>query len=227
MPSAKNSSKLQQRRVDAYVPTLLQGILDDKRIVTFRRGQTIFSQGDNADAIFFIKTGRVKLTVKSANTGQTAVLALLGPRDLLGEGCLVGQPRRANTATSLKPSTLFRVEKAPMRRALLKQPDLSEKFILALLLRNIALQQGLCDEIFNHSEKRLARVLLKLARLSTHTGATDAKVEVPSHETLAKMVGATSAQIAYIMRKFRKLGLIEYNGELTVKTGLLTNLLLE
>ena len=227
MPSAKNSSKRQQGRGDTYVPRLLQGILNDKRIVTFRRGQTIFSQGDNADAIFFIKTGQVRLTVISAKTGQKAVLALLGPRDLLGEGCLVGQSLRANTATSLKPSTLFRVEKAPMRRALFKQPELSEKFVLSLLLRNIALQQGICDQLFNHSEKRLARVLLKLARLSTHTRVTDAKVEVPSHKTLAKMVGTTSAQIAYFMRKFRKLGVIDYHGELTIKTGLLINLVLD
>jgi CRP/FNR family transcriptional regulator, cyclic AMP receptor protein len=227
MPSAKNSSTLQQGKVDAYVPTLAQGILNDKCIVTFRRGQTIFSQGDNADAIFFIKSGQVRLTVISAKTGQKAVLALLGPRDLLGEGCLVGQSLRANTATSLKPSTLFRVEKAPMRRALLKQPELSEKFILSLLLRNVALQQGLCDQLLNHSEKRLARILLKLARLSTHTRATDAKVEVPSHKTLAKMVGTTSVQIAYLMRKFRKLGLIGFNGELVIKTGLLINLVLD
>ena len=227
MPSAKNSSELQQRKVDACVPPLLQGILNDKCIVPFRRGQTIFSQGDNADAIFFIKTGQVKLTVISAKTGQKAVLALLGPRDLLGEGCLVGQSRRANTATSLKPSILFRVEKAPMRHALRKQPGLSEKFIVSLLLRNIALQQGICDQLFNHSEKRLARVLLKLARLSTHTRVTDTKVEVPSHKTLAKMVGTTSVQIAYLMRKFRKLGLIDYNGGLTIKTGLLTNLVLD
>jgi CRP/FNR family transcriptional regulator, cyclic AMP receptor protein len=227
MPSAKNSPKLQQGKVDAYVPTMLEGISNDKSILTVRRGQTIFSQGDNADAVFFIKTGQVKLTVISAKTGQKAVLALLGPLGLLGEGCLVGQSRRANTATSVKPSTLFRVAKAPMRRALLKRPELSEKFIRSLLLRNIALQRGICDQLLNHSEKRLARVLLKLTRLSTQTRLRDAKVQVPSHKALAKMVGTTSVQIAYLMRKFRKLGLIAYNGELTIKTGLLTNLVLD
>jgi CRP-like cAMP-binding protein len=114
-----------------------------------------------------------------------------------------------------------------MRRALLKQPELSEKFMVSLLLRNNALQQGICDQLFNHSEKRLARILLKLARLSTHTRVTDANVEVPSHKTLANMVGTTSVQIAYLMRKFRKLGLIDYNGGLTIKTGPLTNLVLD
>jgi len=225
MSSPRPKTKPEPPQIDSYVTTLLQGIAKGKSIVNYPKGQKIFSQGDEADAIFFVETGHIKLTVVST-AGQEAVLALLGVRDFLGEGCMVGQTRRANSATALKLSTLFRVEKLAMLRALHEQPELSEKFISALLTRNINLEEDLCDQLFNHSEKRLARVLLKLARLREHELVPDAKLPVPSHETLAEMVGTTRARITHFMNKFRKLGLIDYNGELTVRTELLTDLVL-
>ncbi len=131
-----------------------------------------------------------------------------------------------STATTLEASTLFRVEKQAMLRALHDQAELSEKFMGSLLARNIDLEEDLCDQLFNHSEKRLARVLLKLARLSEHGTMRDAEVPALSNETLAEMVGTTRSRINYFMNKFRKMGLIDYNGSLTVRTELLTDLVL-
>jgi len=154
------------------------------------------------------------------------VLGILGVHDFFGEGCLVGQPLRISTATVLEASTLFRVEKRAMLQALSNQPRLSEKFIASLLVRNINLEEDLCDQLFNHSEKRLARVLLKLARLRQHDSMPDAGLPLLSHETLAEMVGTTRSRITYFMNKFRKMGLIDYNGDLLVRTELLTDIVL-
>ena len=189
------------------------------------KGKKIFSQGDRADAIYFVQNGRVKITVVSS-AGKEAVLAMLGPHDFFGEGTLVGQSLRMSTATTLEPTTLFRVEKPAMLRALHAQPDLSERFMASLLKRNIDLEEDLCDQLFNHSEKRLARVLLKLTRLREHGPVADVTVPTLSHETLAEMVGTTRARITHFMNKFRKMGLIEYNGHLIVRTELLTDVVL-
>ena len=151
---------------------------------------------------------------------------MLGPHNFLGEGALVGQSLRISTATVLEPSILYRIEKLAMARALHEQAELAEKFIAALLARNIDLEEDLCDQLFNHSEKRLARVLLKLARLREHDVALDASIPVLSHETLAEMVGTTRSRITHFMNKFRTMGLIEYNGELRIRTELLTDLVL-
>jgi CRP/FNR family transcriptional regulator, cyclic AMP receptor protein len=210
---------------DPYVTDLLENISTGKRILNFRKGEKIFSQGDRADAIYFIQAGKVKITVLSAG-GKEAVIAILGPRNFLGEGALVGQTRRVSMATVLEPSTLFRVETVAMTQALHQQTLLSEKFIAALLVRNIDLEEDLCDQIFNQSEKRLARVLLKLARLRQHDLARDARIPMLSHETLAEMVGTTRSRITHFMNKFRKMGLIDYNGDLTVRTELLTDVVL-
>ncbi len=160
--------------------------------------------------------------------GKEAVIAVLGPDHFIGEGALVGQSLRISTATALEPSGVFRVEKRAMASALLEQAELSEKFIAALLVRNIDLEEDLCDQLFNHSEKRLARVLLKLARLREPDIAADAKIKVPnlSHETLAEMVGTTRSRISYFMNKFRRMGFIDYNGELVVRPELLTDVVL-
>jgi CRP/FNR family transcriptional regulator, cyclic AMP receptor protein len=138
----------------------------------------------------------------------------------------VGQTLRVSTATAMDAAVIFRIEKQTMGHALLEQPELSEKFIAALLARNIDLEEDLCDQLFNHSEKRLARVLLKLARLPQHASAEDARMPMLSHETLAEMVGTTRSRITHFMNKFRTMGLIDYNGELTVRTELLTDLVL-
>jgi CRP/FNR family transcriptional regulator, cyclic AMP receptor protein len=211
--------------VDPYVATLLEGITVGKRELTFRKDEKIFRQGEPADSVYFIQTGRIKITVISG-AGKEGLLAMPGPREFFGEGSLVKQSLRVSTAETLEPSTVFRIEKRAMIRALHHQPALSEKFMASLLTRNIDLEEDLCDQLFNHSEKRLARVLLKLARLREHDVVLDASVPVLSHETLAEMVGTTRSRITHFMNKFRTMGLIEYNGELTIRTELLTDLVL-
>jgi CRP/FNR family cyclic AMP-dependent transcriptional regulator len=210
---------------DPYVTNLLGKISEGKHVLNLLKGEKVFSQGDRADALFFIQTGKVKMSVVSP-AGKEAVVTVLGGHNFLGEGALVGQSLRISTATVLEPSVIFRIERLAMVQALHEQPELSEKFIAALLVRNIDLEGDLCDQLFNHSEKRLARVLLKLARLREHDVAPDAKVPMLSHEILAEMVGTTRSRITHFMNKFRTMGLIDYNGELTVRTELLTDLVL-
>jgi len=224
MPRLKRV-KTTELPVDPYVTRLFENIAEGKRVVTCRKGETIYSQGNPADAIFLIQSGRVKMTVVSA-TGREAVTGILGTHSFLGEGALVGQTLRVSTATAMEPAVLIRIEKHVMGKALLEQSELSEKFIAALLVRNIDLEEDLCDQLFNHSEKRLARVLLKLARLPQHESVMDGRLPMLSHETLAEMVGTTRSRITHFMNKFRKLGLIDYNGELTVRTEMLTDLVL-
>jgi CRP/FNR family cyclic AMP-dependent transcriptional regulator len=211
---------------DPYVTDLLGNIQSGKTILQFRKDETVFSQGDPAESIYFIQTGEVKIAVVSAG-GKEAVLAMLGPHGFVGEGCLVGQTHRVSTATAIQPSTLFRVERAAMLRALHAEPELSEKFTAALLIRNIDLEEDLCDQLFNHSEKRLARVLLKLARFGKDDMIPAANMQPISHQALAEMVGTTRSRITHFMNKFRNLGLIDYNTErITVRTELLTDVVL-
>jgi CRP-like cAMP-binding protein len=190
--------------------TILGKISEGKHVMSVRKGETIFSQGDSADAIYFVQTGRVKVSALSS-AGKEAVLAVVGPHGFFGEECLVDESLRMSSATTLEPSKVFQVEKRTMLRALHAQPDLSERFIAFLLKRNIDLEEDLCDQLFNPSEKRLARVLLKLVRLREYEGATDATIPRFSHETLAEMVGTTRSRITHFMNKFRKMKLIEYN----------------
>jgi len=225
LPNLKKPASRSKMTVDSYVGALLRGITAGKSVINVEKGARVFSQGAKTDAIYFIETGKVKISVISTG-GKEAVLVILGPHDFLGEGCLVGQPLRISTATALEASMLFRVEKRAMLLALSNQPKLSEKFIGSLLVRNIDLEEDLCDQLFNHSEKRLARVLLKLSRLREHDSLPDAKIPLLSHETLAEMVGTTRARITFFMNKFRKLGLIDYNGDLTVRVELLTDVVL-
>jgi CRP/FNR family cyclic AMP-dependent transcriptional regulator len=225
MPANTKTSKRNNPSPDPYVATLLGRVSEGKHVMSVPKGKKIFSQGDRADAIYFIQSGRVKITVVSS-AGKEAVLAMLGPHDFFGEGALVGQSLRMSTATTLEATTLFQVEKRAMLRAFHDQPELSEKFMASLLARNIDLEEDLCDQLFNHSEKRLARVLLKLARLREQGVVPDATIPTLSHETLAEMVGTTRSRITHFMNKFRKMGLIDYNGGLSVRTELLTDLVL-
>lgn len=225
MTRAAKAAIATSTRTDLYVATLLEKIRDGKDELNFQKGEKIFSQGDRADSIYFIQAGRVKITVVSTG-GKEAVLAMLGPHDFFGEGSLVGHSLRMSTARTLEASTVFRIASRSMVQALHEQSELSEKFVGLLLARNIDLEEDLCDQLFNHSEKRLARVLLKLARLREHSVLTDASIPALSHETLAEMVGTTRSRITHFMNKFRAMGLIDYNGELTVKTELLTDLVL-
>ena len=224
-PIKSKKSGLPKSNIDPYLADLLENIHEGKTLLRLEKKTRIFSQGEAADGLYFIQTGKVKITVVSAH-GKEAVLAMLGPRAFLGEGCLVGHTLRLGTATTIQSSTLIRIEKGAMLRALHAQPELSEKFTAALLSRNIDLEADLCDQLFNHSEKRLARVLLKLARFSLTDAKPASKMPRMSHETLAEMVGTTRSRVTHFMNKFRKLGLIDYNGEITVRSELLTDIVL-
>jgi CRP-like cAMP-binding protein len=190
-----------------------------RRITRFTRGAAVFSQGDAATDVFYLQQGSIKLSVLS-RTGKEAVVAILGPGDFFGEGCLAGQPRRMATAHVLTPGTVLVVEKAEMLDLLHGQPELADRFLSHMLARNIRIEEDLIDQLFNSSEKRLARALLLLARYGTE----DKPLRVPklSQETLAEMVGTTRSRINFFMNKFRDLGFIEYNGELKVNRSLLT-----
>jgi CRP-like cAMP-binding protein len=216
---------------DPYLTTLLANISEGKHVMSVRKGETIFSQGDRADAIYFVQTGIVKVSVLSY-AGKEGVLAMLGPHSFFGEDSMVGQSPRMTTATAIEPSTVLQVEKRAMLRALHAQPDLSERFMAFLLQRNMDLEEDLCDQLFNQSEKRLARVLLKLARLREYDEVSDARISTLSHEIMAEMVGTTRSRITLFMNKFRKMGLIEYNGHardsgFVVRTDRLTDLVLQ
>jgi CRP-like cAMP-binding protein len=182
-----------------------------KTIVTYGRDEVIFTQGDACEHVLYIQSGGVKLSVLS-KTGKEAVVAMLGPGDFFGEGCLAGQPLRMGSATAVTPSDILRIEKDQMVRVLHKQHAMSDRFISHMLTRNIRIEEDLIDQLFNSSEKRLARTLLLLARY----GKQDKPIRmVPkiSQETLAEMVGTTRSRVNFFLNKFKKLGFIEYDGE--------------
>ena len=199
--------------------TLLAAVGQGSATRTYQRRQPIFSQGDRADSVFFLQRGKVKLTVISRH-GKQAVVALLGPGDFFGEGCLAGQPLRMATATALTESSIVRLPKETMIRVLHRDGLFSEMFTTYLLSRNIRIEEDLVDHLFNSSEKRLARALLLLANFGK-AGRPEPVVPKISQETLAEMVGTTRSRISHFMNKFRKLGFIEYNGGLEVHSSLL------
>jgi CRP/FNR family cyclic AMP-dependent transcriptional regulator len=190
------------------------------RVVRFPRGAVIFAQGAAANSVFYIQEGGVKLSVLSTG-GKEAVVGILGPGDFFGEGCLAGQSVRMGTATALVPTIGFRIQKREMLRTLHDQPALSDRFIAHMLVRNIRIEEDLVDQLFNSSEKRLARTLLLLARYGDD-GTSKRALPKLSQETLAEMVGTTRSRVNFFMNKFRKLGLIHYNGGLTINSSLLS-----
>lgn len=192
---------------------------DGRTIVEFRKGQVLFSQGDPADAVLYILKGKVTITVLSKQ-GKEAVIAVLGPNVFVGEGSLAGQRLRMATATALSDGSLVRIEKETMIRLLYEQPTFSELFTTHLLSRNVRVEEDLVDQLFNSSEKRLARILLLLAHVGKEK-ESETVVPKVSQETLAQMIGTTRARVSSFMNKFRKLGLIEYNGGLRVHSSLL------
>ena len=196
---------------------------EGRSIVKYQKDQTVFSQGEPADAIFYIQKGKVKITVVSTQ-GKEAVVAILGPDDFFGEGCLVAQPRRIATVTTMIDSTIMRLEKAAVIRVIHYEPAFSEMFIPHLLARTIRVEEDLVDQLFNSSEKRLARLLLLLANFGKD-GRPETVIAKISQETLADMVGTTRARVSYFMNKFRKLGFIEYNGGIQVHSSLLNMVL--
>ncbi|MGB9067015.1 MAG: Crp/Fnr family transcriptional regulator [Candidatus Acidiferrales bacterium] len=196
-----------------------------KKIVEYRNKQVVFSQGDPAARIFYIQKGRVKLTVVSKNAKE-AVVAILGDGDFLGEGCLAGQLLRISTATAISPSSILEIRKSAMMRVLREEQAFAERFIAHILARNIRFEADLVDQLFNSSEKRLARTLLLLARYGK-AGKPETIVPKISQETLAEMVGTTRSRVSFFMNKFRKLGFIEYNGSLSVHSSLLNVVLID
>ena len=186
---------------------------------SYNENGAIFSQGDIADAVFYILKGKVKLAVLS-NQGKEAVVALLGAGDFFGEGCLAGQPLRMSTANSMTDSSIMRLDKSAVIRALHEQPSFSEVFVAHLLSRNIRFEEDLVDQLFNSSEKRLARVLLLLANFGKE-GTPQTVIPKMSQETLAGIIGTTRSRVSLFMNRFRKLGFIEYNGGLTIHSSLL------
>jgi CRP/FNR family transcriptional regulator, cyclic AMP receptor protein len=184
----------------------------------YRPGETVFLQGDPADAVFYIQKGKVQVTVVSEQ-GKEGVIAMLGSGEFLGEGCLAGQPLHIATATATAASDVARIDRETMVRVLREEPTLSQLFMSFLLTRNIQVEAELVDHLFNSSEKRLARILLLLANFGKE-GKMEAIPKV-SQEVLAARVGTTRSRVNFFMNKFRKLGLIDYNGELKVHSALL------
>ncbi|MFZ0638697.1 MAG: Crp/Fnr family transcriptional regulator [Candidatus Acidiferrales bacterium] len=196
-----------------------------RKIKEFKRGELVYSQGNAAQNVMYLQEGRVKLSVVS-EVGKEAVVAILGPGDFFGEGCLAGQPVRMGTATAITPSTVLVVEKSEMLKALHEQHALSDRFITFMLARNIRIEEDLVDQLFNSSEKRLARTLLLLARYGKEDKPHGVLPKV-SQETLAEMIGTTRSRVNFFMNKFKKLGFIEYNGGLQINTSLLSVVLHE
>ncbi|MDA1183068.1 MAG: Crp/Fnr family transcriptional regulator [Acidobacteria bacterium] len=190
-----------------------------RHITTYARSAPVFSQGDPASDVFYLQRGSIKLSVLSPR-GKEAIVAVLGEGDFFGEGCLAGQPRRMATASALAASTVLVVEKPEMLEKLRTQPDLAECFLAHMLSRNIRIEEDLIDQLFNSSEKRLARTLLLLARYGK--GGYPQRLPKLSQETLAEMVGTTRSRVNVFMNKFRDLGFIDYNGIITVNSSLLT-----
>jgi CRP/FNR family cyclic AMP-dependent transcriptional regulator len=190
-----------------------------RTIAEYTKDQMVFSQGDPATAVFFIQTGKIKLTVVS-NNGKEAVIAILDSGDFLGEGCLAAQPLRMATATTISDCSIVRLEKSAMMRVLHDEPTFSEMFLTYLLSRNMRIEEDLVDQLFNSSEKRLARVLLLLANFGKE-GKPEPVIAKISQETLAEMIGTTRSRVSFFMNKFRKMGFIEYNGGLHVHSSLL------
>jgi CRP/FNR family cyclic AMP-dependent transcriptional regulator len=204
----------------------LQSFLDSngvaRRIATYADSAVIYAQGDAAGDVLYIQEGAVKLAVLSKR-GKEAVVGILAKGDFFGEGCLAGQPLRMASASAMNETTVLAVKKAKMAEMLRTQPALATRLLSHMLARNIRIEEDLADQLFNSSEKRLARALLLLARY----GKKDQLVELPkiSQETLAEMVGTTRSRINFFMNKFRRLGFIDYNGTITVDSSLITVLL--
>ncbi len=189
------------------------------------KGEVLFAQGDPADSVIYIRKGQVKVTVVSRQ-GKEAVIALLRQDEFLGEGCLIGETKRLATATTMTECVTMRVVRAELQRVLQDEPRFSQMFIAHILTRNAQVQEDLVDQLFNSSEKRLARVLLLLANFGKE-GRPEVVTSKISQETLADMIGTTRSRVSHFMNNFRKLGFIEYNGKLVVHSSLLSVLLSE
>ncbi|PYX22878.1 MAG: Crp/Fnr family transcriptional regulator [Acidobacteria bacterium] len=214
------SSTAANRRNREFDPnTFLAMIGDVRKMLAVPKKQTIFTQGDEADAVFYVQKGKVKLTVVS-KTGKEATIGILSEGNFFGEGSLAGQALRMGSAAAMTDCQLLRIEKKAMMAALHREHAFSDMFVAYLLARNIRYEEDLVDQLFNSSEKRLARVLLMLAHFGKE-GVPETVVPGISQETLAEMVGTTRSRVSFFMNRFRKLGFIHYNGGLQVHSSLL------
>jgi len=210
------AKKLRKFDTKTFLSTLNGG----RQIVAFARKQTIFVQGDSSDAVFYIQTGKVKLTVVS-KSGKEATIGILNEGAFFGEGCLTGQPRRLCAATAITDCSVMRIDKKSMMEVLHREHAFSDMFVAYLLSRNIRYEEDLVDQLFNSSEKRLARVLLLLARFGKE-GVPESVIPKVSQETLAEMVGTTRSRVSFFMNRFRELGFVDYGGSgLQVHSSLL------
>jgi CRP/FNR family transcriptional regulator, cyclic AMP receptor protein len=209
-----------KRRLPFDPKSFLAKVGEGRSISKYRKDQVVFSQGDLAEAVFYIQKGKVKVTVVS-DQGKEAVVALLGAAEFCGEGCLAGQPRRMATVTAMTDCTIMRLDKTRIIRVLHDEPGFSEVFISHLLARTIRVQEDLVDQLFNSSEKRLARLLLLLANFGKE-GRPEPIIAKISQETLAEMIGTTRSRVSFFMNKFRRVGFVDYNGSgLEVHSSLL------
>jgi len=219
--AAKASNRLKSNGKDGFKA---QDFLDSagvaRKVAEFSRKETIFSQGDPGKHVLYIQKGGVRLSVVN-ETGKQAVVAVLGPGDFFGEGCLAGQPLRIGTATAIAPTTALVIEKSEMIRVLHVEHEFSDRFISFMLARNIRIEEDLVDQLFNSSEKRLARTLLLLARYGKEDKPQRVLPKI-SQEMLAEMVGTTRSRVNFFMNKFKKLGFIKYNGGLQINNSLLS-----
>lgn len=211
-------------RVPSFDPKVfLASIGRGRRILEFHKKLPIFTQGESANAVFYLQKGRIKLTVVSPR-GKEATIGMLAAGDFFGEGCIADQPLRMATASAITDCTVVRIEKRAMMQVLHQQHAFSDLFVAYLVSRNIRFEEDLVDQLFNSSEKRLARILLLLARFGKE-GKPEALVPKISQETLAEMVGTTRSRVSFFMNRFRKLGFIKYNGGLSVHSSLLNIIL--
>jgi CRP/FNR family cyclic AMP-dependent transcriptional regulator len=209
-----------------FDPKVFLATIDGGRTLSYyQEGEVIFTQGEPADSVFYIQKGKVKITVVSQQ-GKEAVVAVLGPDEFSGEGCLAGQPRRMATASAMTKCDIMQLQMADIIRVLHEEPAFSEMFVSHLLARTIRVEADLVDQLFNSSEKRLARALLLLANFGKE-GRPETVIAKISQETLAEMIGTTRSRVSFFMNKFRKLGLIDYNGHLEVHSSLLNVVLHE
>ena len=221
LPMNKRSEiTLKKRGMPAFDPaTFLAKVGDGKTIAKYQKGKVVFSQGDVGDAVFCIQKGKIKLTVVSAR-GKEAVVGLIGSGHFFGEGCLNGHPLRVTTAATIEDCLITRIVKAAMITTMRVEPKFSELFMADLLSRNSRIEEDLIDQLFNSSEKRLARTLLLLANFGKED-APEPIVGKFSQEVLAEMIGTTRSRVSYFMNRFRKLGYIKYNGKLEIHNSLL------
>jgi CRP/FNR family transcriptional regulator, cyclic AMP receptor protein len=208
-----------KRRPSFDPKSFLAKVGEGRSIGKYRKDQVLFSQGDLADAVFYIQKGKVKVTVVSEQ-GKEAVVAILGLGEFFGEGCLAGQARRIANVAAMTDAVIMRLEKAAVVRVIHQEPAFSEVFIAHLLARAIRVEADLVDQLFNSSEKRLARMLLLLANFGKE-GNPEPMIAKISQETLAEMIGTTRSRVSFFMNRFRKLGFIDYNGSIEVHSSLL------